>query len=68
VTVNYAYDGPLPRNESWSGKVAGLVRRSYTRDFQAESLRVWTATDAHSVVHDYDDDGLLARSRAPRAR
>ena len=65
VTVNYSYDGPLMVNESWSGKVAGLVRRSYNTDFLPDSLTVSAGADVHSVVHGYDPDGLLTQVAGP---
>ena len=61
VSNRYVFDGPLLLSEEWQGSVAGLVARTYDRDFQLSSLRVNLSAP---VAFQYDNDGLLAAAGA----
>jgi RHS repeat-associated protein len=59
VSVQYAYTGPLPIREEWTGRVAGWVETDYDDDFRPSGQRV---NGGQAVTFAYDDDGLLAQA------
>lgn len=59
MTVTYAYDGPLLRQESWSGKVAGTVQVEHDNAFRDSLETVTGASGAFAATFRYDADGML---------
>ena len=58
INLGYSYDGPLLRNESWTGPVAGTVSRNYNSDLLVSAIDV----NGTNIVFGYDDDGLLTQA------
>ncbi len=56
-TLSYAYDGSLPRSETWEGTIAGSLNLEYNNDFRVKSASV---NGGSTVTYQYDADGLLA--------
>ena len=59
VSVQYAYTGPLPTGEEWTGRVAGRVETDYDNDFRVSGQSV---NGGQAVEFSYDDDGLLEQA------
>ncbi len=55
-TLSYAYDGSLPRSETWEGTIAGSLNLEYNNDFRVKSASV---NGGSTVTYQYDADGLL---------
>lgn len=55
-SLAYTYDGFLTTSETLAGDVAGVVAWTYDDDFRVVTQ---TVNNAASVLHTYDDDGLL---------
>lgn len=56
--LQYIYDGPLVKSETWSGDVAGVVAMDYDSSFRVSSE---TAMGSQ-VLFAYDADSLLTRA------
>ena len=54
-TLDYAYDGPVLTETTWTGTIAGSVGRSYDNSLRLTAL----AVNGDPVVYTYDDDSLL---------
>jgi RHS repeat-associated protein len=60
-TLNYTYDGSLPKTVTWAGAVQGSVGFAYDSDFRVSKIAV-NGTD--SVAFAYDKDNLLTSAGA----
>jgi RHS repeat-associated protein len=59
--LNYAYDGSLLTDTSWSGAIAGTVHRSYDNFFRVASE---TVSGGPAISYQYNADGLLSSAGA----
>ncbi len=59
VTVTYTYDGPLIRQEMWSGRVSGTVHYEHDESFRDAEETVIGANGSFPVMFQYDADGAL---------
>jgi RHS repeat-associated protein len=57
--VEYRYDGSLPTQEQWTGRVQGTVARTYDSFFRPATDVVSAGSTSRAVSYGYDDDGLL---------
>lgn len=55
ITLSFTYDGFLPKSESWSGPISGIVERGYENNFWTNSITV----NSDKIEFGYDNDGLL---------
>jgi YD repeat-containing protein len=60
-TLNYTYDGSLPKTVTWAGAVQGSAAFAYDSDFRVSKIAV-NGTD--SVAFAYDKDNLLTSAGA----
>ena len=60
AALSYAWDGPLPVAESWSGAANGTVAVAYDADFRIVSRTVGTTR----IDYGYDADGLPIQAGA----
>jgi RHS repeat-associated protein len=59
--LDYSYDGPLMKTETWSGPVAGSVSRTYDNDLNIVSRSV---NGGSAITFEYDDDDLTTQAGA----
>jgi RHS repeat-associated protein len=59
ISLAYTYDGSLLTGTTWSGPVAGSVRRTYNNNFLTASLSVDGGTP---IAFQYDTDNLLTKA------
>ena len=55
----FKYDGTLLTDETWKGGIAGVVSRTYDKNFRVTSNSV---NGNNTINLQYDDDGLLTQS------
>jgi RHS repeat-associated protein len=58
-TLTLGYDGSIPTQSTWSGAVAGTIRRTYDNDLRLTSR---TVNGAQPIAFQYDPDGLLRQA------
>jgi RHS repeat-associated protein len=59
VTLTYAYDAGLLRDETWTGAITGTISRTYEGNLRIRSRRV---NGGDTVDFQYDDDSLLVQA------
>lgn len=58
VRLKYEYDGSLATSETWSGAVAGTLKRKFDNNFRVVETQV---NDEAPITSSYDLDGLLTK-------
>ncbi|MBI1937420.1 MAG: hypothetical protein HYS25_04785 [Ignavibacteriales bacterium] len=64
-TLSYAYDGSLPKSETWKGNVNGSVGLTYNNDFRVTQQ---TINGANAAAFAYDKDGLMTQAGAQKMK